>query len=69
MTSAMGMQHMVIEAMKAGASDFVVKPFKPEQLIAALEGKTGGISVPHRLFFLRTRSCPVRRKKCVYSCP
>ena len=39
MTSAMGMQHMVIEAMKAGASDFVVKPFKPEQLFAALEGK------------------------------
>ena len=39
MTSAMGMQQMVIHAMKAGASDFVVKPFKPEQLIAALEGK------------------------------
>jgi len=37
MTSAMGMQHMVIDAMKAGASDFVVKPFKPEQLVAALE--------------------------------
>lgn len=39
MTSAMGTQHMVIDAMKAGASDFVVKPFKPEQLVAALEGK------------------------------
>ena len=39
MTSAMGTQHMVIDAMKAGASDFVVKPFKPEQLLAALEGR------------------------------
>ncbi len=39
MTSAMGTQHMVIDAMKAGASDFVVKPFKPEQLMAALAGK------------------------------
>lgn len=39
MTSAMGTQHMVIDAMKAGATDFVVKPFKPEQLLAALEGK------------------------------
>lgn len=38
MTSAMGMQHMVIDAMKAGACDFVVKPFKPEQLVAAVEG-------------------------------
>lgn len=37
MCSAMGQESMVMEAIKIGAVDFVVKPFKPERLISAVE--------------------------------
>jgi len=33
MCSAMGQESMVIEAVKLGALDFIVKPFKPERLL------------------------------------
>lgn len=36
MVTAMGQQSMVIEAMKSGAKDFVVKPFEPDRVEAAL---------------------------------
>lgn len=36
MVSAMGQQSMVIEAIQAGASDFIVKPFQPERVVDAL---------------------------------
>lgn len=36
MCSAMGQQAMVIEAIQAGARDFIVKPFKPERVIDAI---------------------------------
>jgi two-component system chemotaxis response regulator CheY len=36
MCSAMGQQAMQIEAIQAGARDYVVKPFKPERLLDAL---------------------------------
>ena len=36
MVSAMGQQPMVIEAIQAGASDFIVKPFQPERVVEAL---------------------------------
>lgn len=32
MCSAMGQQHMVVEAIKNGASDFIVKPFNPDRV-------------------------------------
>ena len=35
--SAMGQQKMVIEAIEAGAEDFIVKPFKDERVLEALE--------------------------------
>jgi two-component system chemotaxis response regulator CheY len=34
--SAIGQQAMMVEAIKAGARDFIVKPFKPERLAAAI---------------------------------
>jgi two-component system chemotaxis response regulator CheY len=34
--SAMGQQAMVIDAIQAGALDFIVKPFQPERVIEAV---------------------------------
>jgi two-component system chemotaxis response regulator CheY len=36
MVSAMGQQALVIEAIKAGALDFIVKPFQPDRVLDAL---------------------------------
>jgi len=36
MCSAMGQEAMVIEAIKSGAKDFIVKPFKPERIMKTL---------------------------------
>ena len=36
MISAMGQESMVGDAIKAGAMDFVVKPFQPERILAAV---------------------------------
>ncbi len=35
MCSALGQEALVMEALEAGARDYVVKPFKPEQVLAA----------------------------------
>ncbi|NGP44116.1 response regulator [Bacillaceae bacterium SIJ1] len=37
MCSAMGQQAMVIEAIQAGAKDFIVKPFQAERVIEAIK--------------------------------
>jgi two-component system, chemotaxis family, chemotaxis protein CheY len=37
MCSAMGQQAMVIDAIQAGAKDFVVKPFQPERVLEAVK--------------------------------
>ncbi|NTW06072.1 MAG: response regulator [Peptococcaceae bacterium] len=37
MCSAMGQQAMVMEAIQAGAKDFVVKPFQQDRLLQAVE--------------------------------
>ncbi len=36
MCSAMGQQAMVIDAIQAGARDFIVKPFQPERVLEAV---------------------------------
>ena len=37
MCTAMGQKGMVVEAIQAGAKDFIVKPFQPERVIEAVE--------------------------------
>lgn len=37
MCSAMGQQAMVIDAISAGAKDFIVKPFQADRVIEAIE--------------------------------
>lgn len=37
MCSAMGQQAMVMEAIQAGAKDFVVKPFQQDRILQAIE--------------------------------
>lgn len=41
MCSAMGQQAMVMEAIQAGAKDFIVKPFQSERVIEALNKALG----------------------------
>lgn len=41
MCSAMGQQPMVIEAIKKGAIDFVVKPFQKARVLQAIENVCG----------------------------
>ena len=36
MVTAMGQQSMVMEALKAGARDFVIKPFDQDRVLAAI---------------------------------
>lgn len=40
MVSAMGQQSMVIEAIKLGAKDFVVKPFEKSRVLQAIKNVT-----------------------------
>jgi two-component system chemotaxis response regulator CheY len=35
MCSALGQESKVLDAVKAGAKDFVVKPFQPERILDA----------------------------------
>ncbi|MCT4618624.1 MAG: response regulator [Marinisporobacter sp.] len=41
MCSAMGQQAMVIEAIQAGAGDFIVKPFQADRVIEAVKKVLG----------------------------
>lgn len=41
MVSAMGQQDKVFSAIKAGATDFVVKPFQPDRILACIKKNFG----------------------------
>ncbi len=41
MCSAMGQQALVVEAIQAGAKDFVVKPFQPSRVLEAVQRVIG----------------------------
>lgn len=42
MCSAMGQQAMVIDAIQAGAKDFIVKPFQPNRVLEAVQKVVAG---------------------------
>lgn len=37
MVTALGQQQVVMQALQAGAKDFVIKPFQPERVLGAVE--------------------------------
>jgi len=37
MCSALGQQRLIVEAIKIGAKDFIVKPFQPERIINSIK--------------------------------
>lgn len=39
--SAMGQQNMVIQAIKSGAKDYVLKPFQPDRVLEAVRKQIG----------------------------
>jgi two-component system chemotaxis response regulator CheY len=41
MVTAMGQQAIVIDALKSGAQDFVVKPFDPDRVLDAVKKMVG----------------------------
>ncbi len=41
MCSAMGQENMVVEALKLGAQDFIVKPFKPDRIMKTVTSILG----------------------------
>ncbi len=41
MCTAMGQKNMVLEAIQAGAKDFVVKPFQPERVVEGISKALG----------------------------
>lgn len=41
MCSAMGQETMVVDALKLGAKDFIVKPFKPERIMKTVNSILG----------------------------
>ncbi len=41
MLTALGQQSMVLQAMQAGAKDFLVKPYEPERMMKAIQKTLG----------------------------
>ncbi len=43
MCSALGQQSLIVEAIRAGVKDFIVKPFKPERILSAIDKALQGV--------------------------
>ena len=43
MCTAMGQESMVMEAVRAGAKDFIVKPFKEDRILKTVTNILGGV--------------------------
>lgn len=41
MCTALGQKNMVVEALQAGAKDFIVKPFKPDDVLGRIQKQLG----------------------------
>ena len=41
MCSALGQESLVMEAIETGATDFIVKPFRPEDVLAVVRKVLG----------------------------
>ena len=46
MCSAMGQESMVIDAVRSGAKDFIVKPFKPDRVLKTVSSIVGNALTP-----------------------
>lgn len=42
MCTALGQQNLVIEALQAGAKDYIVKPFQPNRVVEGINKALGG---------------------------
>ena len=42
MCSALGQQNLIVDAIRAGVKDFIVKPFKPERMLSAIASALAG---------------------------
>lgn len=49
MCSAIGQQVMIVDAIKSGASDFIVKPFQEQKVISAIGNVLGDLKVNYIL--------------------
>ena len=41
MCSALGQQNLIVDAIRAGVKDFIVKPFRPERILSAIQKALG----------------------------
>ena len=53
MCSAMGQQALVVEAIQAGAKDFVVKPFQPSRVLEAVQRVLDEVALADRVQLVR----------------
>jgi two-component system chemotaxis response regulator CheY len=71
MCSAMGQQSMVMDAIRAGAKDFIVKPFQADRVLEAIKNTCtilmyGGLNANSSIQIRRRTFCSRNRKSSKY---